>query len=275
MGKMCTFISSAVIASATARAQIVSYECTSFPEDEGWEHIDVLFPADRWLQEGWLHQQAEIAAPGPPQVSEEDLYRQSLGDFDGAATFFLDWRMETDGTQKGFPNISPAAIVAGGFAGVLYHFTIAENQVRLIRDTLLPVVFAHIEPGTAHTFRLELFGDEWYSFYVDGRLIDSGIPEGRYPTTDSRITFGARAGLDGETTRWDYVRFGVIPAASSGDFDSDADRDLRDFYFFEECLRNGGSGTDAAPSCTWADMDADGDADLLDFAEFQVAFTPE
>jgi hypothetical protein len=67
----------------------------------------------------------------------------------------------------------------------------------------------------------------------------------------------------------------MIPATGSGDFDSSGAVNLRDFYFFEECLRNGGSGTNAAPSCTWADMDADGDADLLDFAEFQVAFAPE
>ena len=159
--------------------------------------------------------------------------------------------------------------------GIHYHFTIADDQVRFLRDPSVPIVWVDIEAGVPHTYRLELYGLELYVWCIDGEVVDSGVPEGPYPTSDSFIVFGAKAAGRPTTTRWDYIRYGTIPDDGSGDFDSDGDRDLRDFYFFEECLRNGGSGTDAAPSCTWADMDADGDADLLDFAEFQAAFTPE
>ena len=36
---------------APALAQVVSYEATSFPEDDGpWEHLTTVFPADRWCR---------------------------------------------------------------------------------------------------------------------------------------------------------------------------------------------------------------------------------
>ncbi len=264
-----------LVFAVTACADVISYECTSFPENEGWERSDRLFLADRWIDSGLLVQYAEIVDAGPPEVPEDDFYFRSLGQFAGSGSFFVDWRMETDGPREGIPACAPAGLVAGGMLAVHYHFTIAEDQVRFLRDPTFPIVWIDIEPGVPHTYRLELYGGEFYTWYIDGQLVDCGVPEGQYPTSDSRITFGSSAAGGPITTRWDYIRYGTIPDDGSGDFDSDADRDLRDFYFFEECLRNGGSGTDAAPSCTWADMDADGDADLLDFADFQVAFTPE
>ena len=75
------------------------------------------------------------------------------------------------------------------------------------------------------------------------------------------------------TTQWDYIRFGVIPVEGSGDFDSDGDLDLTDWYFFEECLTNGGPDTEAGPGCLWADIDQDGDVDFGDLGLVQLAFT--
>jgi hypothetical protein len=72
-----------------------------------------------------------------------------------------------------------------------------------------------IEPGIPHTYRLELFGSEFYSWSIDGQIIDAGVPEGAYPTSDSAIVFGARAAIEDSTTRWDYIRLGVIPEPSA------------------------------------------------------------
>jgi hypothetical protein len=254
------FIASAV----PVFAQVVSYEGTSLPEDQGWERIEVLFPADRWLQDGWFFQQPEIVAPGPPQVGEEDFYRHSFADFAGVQTFFVEWRIETDGTQQGIPNVSPASLVAGGRMGIFYHFTIAEDQVRFI-DSDLSVLLIDIQPGVPHTYRLELFADALYVFYIDGENIDSDVPEGPYPTSDSRITFGARAGVEDSTTRWDYIRYGTIPEDGSGDYDSDGDVDEADLVAFQECLL----GPDAdGPGCSWADMDGNGITDGQDIGLF-------
>ncbi len=71
----------------------------------------------------------------------------------------------------------------------------------------------------------------------------------------------------------------MIPLDGSGDYDSDAEVTLDDFYFFHECLSNrrpginGGPGNDAGPGCRFADFDFDTDVDLLDIAAFQRTLT--
>jgi hypothetical protein len=246
-----------------AIAEVVTYEATSFPEDQGWERRDVLFPADRWIEDGWFFQHAEIVDPGPPQEVEQDLYDRSLAPFAGAATFFVQWRIETDGPREGIPAVAPAALSAYGYSGILYHFTIAEDQARFI-DSDLSVLLIEIEPGVPHTYYLELHGTDSYVWYIDGTRIDAAEPEGPYPTSDSVIVFGARAAVEASTTRWDYIRFGVIPQDGSGDFDSNG-VDLDDLYFFQDCLL----GPDGdGPGCRWADINGDGIADGQDIDLF-------
>lgn len=75
------------------------------------------------------------------------------------------------------------------------------------------------------------------------------------------------------TVWWDYIGCGTIPEPGSGDFDSDGDMDLRDLYFFDECLASSGPGVEPGPGCVWANMDQDNDVDFRDFALFQLAFT--
>ena len=175
------------------QGDIISYECTSFPEDEGWERDATLFPADRWLDGGRFFQYAEVVDPGPPEEAEQDSYRRSLAEFVGAGTLFVEWHMETDGPQEGIEAVAPAALAAGGRMGIHYHFTIADDQVRFLRDPSVPIVWVDIEAGVPHTYRLELYGLELYVWCIDGEVVDSGVPEGPYPTSDSFIVFGAKA----------------------------------------------------------------------------------
>ncbi len=263
---------------APALAGIVSYEGNSFPEDVEWERRDTHFSADRWLQGGWFFQSADIVGPGPPELPEEDIYEYSLACFEGGATLFVEWRIETDGPREGIEACAPAVLTVSGRAGIFYHFTIAKDQVRFIH-TDLSVLLSDIEAGLPHTYRLELDADGFYTWYIDRQVIDVGVAEGPYPTADSRVVFGARATGGTITARCDYIRFGTIPEDGSADFDSDEDVDSRDFYFFHECLTNdrpginGGPDEDAGPGCRFADFDADDDVDLRDVAVFQQMFT--
>ena len=98
-----------------------------------------------------------------------------------------------------------------------------------------------------HTYRLELFADELYIWYIDGKSVDTGLPEGAYPTDSSNnIKWGAFSWFLENTVSWDYIRFGTIPKDGSGDYDGDALLGLDDFYFLHECLTNGGPNLDAA-----------------------------
>ncbi len=180
--------------------------------------------------------------------------------------------------EKEFEACAPAVLTVSGRAGIFYHFTIAKDRVRFIH-TDLSVLLVDIEDGVPHTYRLELHGDEFYTWHIDGQLIDSGVAQGPYPTPDSCVVFGASATGGTITARWDYIRFGIVPQDASRDYDSDEDVDARDYYFFHECLThdrvgiNGGPDEDAGPGCRFADFDADADVDLCDVAVFQHVFT--
>jgi hypothetical protein len=194
-------------------AQVVSYDGTAFPEEtgDGWIRLDFIYQADRWIDNGWLVQYAEVQ-PDPPYEGEKDFYRRELDDHAGLPTWYLEWVMETDGPEA-FWDVAPASIVASGTSGVSYHFTIAEDQVRLRRDAYIPLVFADLTPGEPHVFRLELrnTGDTGtYVFTVNGEVIDAGVAEAYYPGDDSFIVFGAKASIEASTTRWDYVEFGRL-----------------------------------------------------------------
>jgi hypothetical protein len=260
---------------------VETYEGNVLPEDAGWERVG-SFDADRWNDDGWFFQYVELGIWDPPPIGETDVYRRPIPEFAGERVFFVEWRVETGAPSSDIDpsvNGTPVVLSAAGDGNALYHFTITDERVRVIRDTGLPVVYVDVVQGVPHTYRLELYWDELYAWYIDGELIDSGIPYGVYPRTDSRIIWGARYYLQEHTTRWDYVRYGRIPIDGSGDFDSDGGVDLGDFYFFHECLTNrrpginGGPEHDAGLGCRFADFDDDTDVDLRDIADLQNTFT--
>ncbi len=259
-----------LLAVAIARADVFSYECTSLPAEAGWEVINEACDAEQWLDDGWLLQHVEPGCGGPPGGGQFD-YNRSIEEFIGAPGFFIEWRVETDGDQSEIDGTAPALVSAWSFGSVLYHFTIAKDQVRFLRDTLLPILWIDIEPDVPHTYRLELFGEDLYIWYIDGEVIDSGVPEAAYPSSTPSIGWRAKAWFLESTTQWDYIRYGTIPEPGSGDFDSDDDVDLDDYYFFQHCVTE--PDTDAGPGCIWADFDGDDDVDLIDFGHFQANFT--
>ena len=256
---------------SVAHAHVVNYEANAFPESDGWERI--AFQAiDRFLQGGWFVHFVDYA-------NEIDAYRKPLADFAGVGAFFIEWRVESDAPASILDASGvPVALVAGGSTGGFYHTTITDSRVQLFRDTSIPLIFVDIEAGVAHVYRLELVGNASYCWYIDGRIVDSGDPQGSYPNPDSSIIWATRRQMYNSTTRWDYVRYGTIPQDATGDYDSDGVVTRDDFYFFHECLSNerpginGGPENDSGPGCRFADFDSDGDTDLLDFADFQNRF---
>ena len=263
-----------LVLAVQAFGDVYSYECDSLPTDAGWTLLQAWCEPDEWIQDGRLHQRLEFCPGFDPPEGQQFDYTKSLTEFIGAEEFFVEWRIETNGIRSELPFTAPAVLVSHNGGGVSYHFTISADQVRFIRDyPAFPILWPEIEGGIAHTYRLEQYGENLYVVYIDGAVIDFGTPEGPHPAYQPGVNIGTRAQFVESTTIWDYIRWGDIPADGSGDFDSDDDRNLFDFYFVHECLGDGPPGDDAGPGCRFADMDSDTDVDLHDFARFQNAFT--
>jgi hypothetical protein len=262
----------ALAARGLVLGQVVSYEAISgFPEQEGtgWYQLPRPYQSDRWLADGWLVQYSEQVQNGQILEEEADSYRRDFPEQVGLPTWFLQFRVITD-TPPVYEDVGPGAIAAAGHTGVEYHFVIGDSQIRFLRDSFLPLVYANIQPGVPHTFRLELSGTQSYTFWIDSVLIDSGVPEGPYPVSSSFVTFRGKASSPVNTTKWDYVRFGRIPTDYSGDFDSNGVIDETDIFFLVDCLL--GPEVDASgPGCRWADMNADGVANGGDVQLFAHA----
>lgn len=257
-------------AAAPGLAQVFSSEFFSDPVSEGWDLVHQIC-AETWIDDGWYYQQLDGDAC-PPPGGAQDAYVRSITEFNGEPRFFLQFRVQTDGDRSEIPSGAPVAVAMFNFFGISYNITVARDQVKFLRDVDLPIWFIEIEPGVPHTYRIELYPDR-YAFYIDTYVIDEGVPEGPYPAHDARITWLGKLRCLPCENAWDYIRYGVIPVDGSGDYDSDAEVTLDDFYFFHECLANGGPGVDAGPGCRFANFDFDDDVDLLDFAALQEILT--
>jgi len=268
----CTGLAIALILCLQARAQVITYEGTGFPEEVGWQRLDV--GVERKSENGWFIHTLYLP--------DQDSYRYNIGGMTSLiGRFFVEWRVVTDSPEWLIEEWQvPAVVSAAGRAGVLHHTVMTESAAVLLRDIFIPRVIAPISMSESHSYRVEVFADE-YIWYIDGVVADSGIPEGAYPDPDAFVIWGAEVIHDDAptaTTAWDFVRVGKIPFDASGDYDSDEALTLIDQYFVVDCLTKDGPGIfggpdeDAGPGCRFADFDADSTVDLLDFAEFQNRF---
>ncbi len=270
----------ALATTAHTDGQVVTYEGQSFLDEQGWQRSPFCEP-ERWIDDGWLVQRVEPPIPecGQPPYGDWDSYRRSIAEFNDAEAFFLEWRLLSDGERSEFPGAAPAVMAAASYGDVRYNFTLARDQVKFLRDPDLPSHFVDIAPDVIHTHRLELYADQLYVWYIDGEVVESGVPEGHYPSFRPEVIWHVASWWLTNQTFLDYIRYGRIPDDGSSDFDSDEDVDLSDARYFAECLDvgwGGGAGgpdADAGPGCRWADADGDTDVDLSDFAAFQNRFT--
>jgi len=191
---------------AHGSAQIVSFEGDSFPETEGWTRIERLFPPERWVSNGWLRFRCEVVAPERCE-GEDEFYRWDLVEFAGAQRFMLEWSVITDGPRSEILDVAPVSCVAAGQRGVWFHTTVARDQALFLIDVRYPFWF-DLEP-VVHTFRVDIYGEYWYEWSIDGRVRVAERPEKQYPTADSFIIWGVRAACVDSVSAFDFVRFGI------------------------------------------------------------------
>ncbi len=264
---MRTAFYAALGCAVSAQAQLVLFEGDQLPEHVDWRRRPVLFPSDRWNDVGWFVQQT-AALSEPPYEPEQDIYDRSIADFSASSAFFVEWRILTDGPRAGIPSGAPAGLTASGTSGVFYHFTLAADQIRLVNSQLDAILF-EIEPGTAHTIRLEV-RDTNYRVLIDGQQAYGGTTPIRYPTSDSVIVFWARALGEVATTRWDYIRYGVIPDAEPADVNCDGLINLFDVDPFILAMFDPAAYATTYPNCdpSLADVNRNGVIEFFDIDPF-------
>ncbi len=273
---MSTRVSAAlVLVTATcAYGEVVSYEADLLPVDDGWDIQQNFCDTQEWIDGGVFFQRVETCPGTDPEEGQQSSYIRSTSQFLGSTGFFIEWRMRTSGDRSEIPFGGPATLSAGSNCASGYTFFIADDQVKLNRGNLNPLIFADLTPGVFHTFRLGLVNEGplgTYELWIDGVLIDGGEAAGVYPCPlNPRLSFRAKKIFEDSTAEWDYIRWGDTPVDGSGDFTSDSLVDQDDLPFFLECLGNSGPGVDAGPGCRWADMDSDTDVDCDDWEAFKL-----
>ena len=62
-------------------AQVVSYEATSLPEDDGWQIFQLYCDPTVWTEDGWLFHDVQMCEGVEPPEGQVAAYRRSLADF--------------------------------------------------------------------------------------------------------------------------------------------------------------------------------------------------
>lgn len=300
-----TAAAAVLLAHASAcSGQVFSYEADSLPENGGWDIAQIWCDPTLTLDDGLFVQVVDLCPGFDPPGGQEGAYKRSVADFLGTPVFFVEWRLETDGEASELIWGGAASFSVWSTGPVDYAYTITKDEAWLNRDFPFDVIDVTLPLGPEgeplpHTHRLELYGDEWFIWYIDGLPVFADVPEGDYLALDAyvpSITWRAKAAWLPNVTNWDFIRYGVIPEPASSDYDSSETVDLFDWYFVQDCLSKDGIGiyggpgspcpdddetceaigetTTAGPGCTFADFDGDADVDLRDVADFLTAFNP-
>jgi len=205
----------AFAASQCSLADAVLYEGDVLPEDAGFTRVTYYDP-ERWLDDGWFFQRIDQGGgSGGPYDGDYDDYRWDIAPFSGSP-FFLEWRLLTDAPNSEVDWHHGGAIVVVYGGGVNFHFNMASGLALILRGYPYPTLYFDIQPGVPHTYRLEVYGGDYFEFRIDGTVMDSGTPEAPFPNPYAELIFGALYYQSSHTSRWDYVRFGTIPEPGTG-----------------------------------------------------------
>lgn len=203
------------LSASAARAEPywVSYDGTDFPENEGWERyygnwegpgqgggfrtiedgiltIDSLY--DDGVVEGAIYHRPSQLDPGPGEL------------------FIAEWRLSVDEVYGVRPNaFDPMVVIVSDehwIIGIRYGADMIYSSFE--DDVSIPYA-----PGVFHEFRFTSWDMRAYELYMDGNLVHEGsFWEG---LLTAYVAWGDGVQGAASLSRWDYIRFGVIPEPGS------------------------------------------------------------
>ena len=193
----------AFTASATAEPYWIAYEGNDFPENEGWRrNINAAGGANRWIEDGALvidslHNAAII----------DDYVIDGISDPGPGELFVAEWRVLSEEMPLSIDagvTIARTAVPGHVFFGI----GLEEVFVRRESETI------PITPGEWHAYRMESEDMVQYTLAIDGQEVFSGLFEDQ-SFLQSFVLWGDMFNGAASLTRWDYVRFGVVPEPAS------------------------------------------------------------
>ena len=191
-----------MVGQAGAEQFWITYEGNDFPENEGWEHITYNGEAERWIEDGAL------VIDSLHDVHVEDLAKMERWmDPDPGELFVAEWRLLVD---EGSGDRDAGVAIARSFEPGYVIFQFGPETARDVQD----LIWFPVEPGIFHTYRFESHDMVDYELFIDGQ----SVHEGTFMTAasnQSSIGFGDMIDGQASLSRWDYLRFGVVPEPSA------------------------------------------------------------
>lgn len=269
-------ISVVLAVTMSARGEVFSSEFRAPPTEEGWELAVAACGVSAAIENGHYVQLLDPqGCPVPPDGAQE-TYARSTGFLNGAAGQFVEFRLRTSGDGSGVCNQGPIQVKLSSFGQTFWWIVVTSDSAAFRFTSPIPSTPFVFPPGDAHTVRVELelpqdVAQPIFRFFVDDVIRWEGSVWSSW-TDFTLLEWSGTSCFAPIENRWDYIRYGDIPAAGSGDFDSDGFVDHRDYYFFHDCFVRRGPGQDDGPGCRFADTNGDTAVDLRDFADFQILF---
>lgn len=188
---------------ARASPYWIAYEGNDFPENEGWPRRTSWGGAQRSLEDGWL----VLDGRGDPRIY--DYYELAVpGGIDpGPGELFVaEWRVYVDHVL----GLRDAGISFASDSNWEVGFLLSQDTVYSMYEIGVSVPF---EPGQPHTFEMRSADMRSYVLSIDGVPALSGsLWQGLWTST---VTWGDGGYNAASLSRWDYVRFGVVPEPGS------------------------------------------------------------
>ena len=191
-----------MVGQAGAEQFWITYEGNDLPENEGWTRFTGSGGADRWIEDGAL----VIDSLDDVHIHDVAVMDHWM-DPDPGELFVAEWRLLVDeGSGDHDAGVGIARSFAPGYVVFLFGPDIARDEQDLVS---FPV-----EPGIFHTYRFESHDMVDYELFIDGQ----SVHEGTFMTAasnQSSIGFGDMIDGQASLSRWDYLRFGVVPEPSA------------------------------------------------------------
>ena len=190
-----------IIATAGAEPYWIAYEGNDFPENEGWERGYSGGGAERSIEDGVL------VLDGLADLGVNDYYGYDQYPIDpGPGELFVaEFRFAIDEIISG-PD--PEVVVFSDDSWAV-GFAFSDDHIRTAYDHEI-VSFDFVG---FHAFRFTSSDMRHYQLEVDGELLYEGAFT--HVFSSSQLVWGDGIQGGASLTRWDFMRFGVVPEPST------------------------------------------------------------